>query len=59
MTYRAFAFATVNGYVHGYAGNGWRFSAARSVTAAISGRAVVDGELHPRCPLNDSLNTES
>ncbi|SNY97297.1 hypothetical protein [Halomonas sp. hl-4] len=48
MTYRAFFLAMVNRYT-GYR-YGWRFSDARSVSAATSVRASTGGLLVKRCP---------
>ncbi|MGM0856662.1 MAG: hypothetical protein ACQEW0_06200 [Pseudomonadota bacterium] len=46
MTYRAYLFAGENRYLD----DGWRFSDARSVSAATSDRARTGGLLVKRCP---------
>lgn len=62
MTYRDNYFASANGDAYSndvYAGDGWRFNAARSVIAATSDRVQLSGESRTRCPLHCSANTES
>ncbi|MGY4876960.1 hypothetical protein ACLUEY_03630 [Vreelandella aquamarina] len=50
MNYRAYATAIAINYAeYGY---GWRFSAARSVTAATSARVQTGGDLGQRCHLS-------
>jgi len=49
MTVRAHFNAIAIPYI-GY-GYGWRFSAARRVTAATSGRVQTGGNTAQRCPL--------
>jgi hypothetical protein len=46
MTYRAYPFAGEYRYLN----DGWRFSDARSVSAATSDRASTGGLLVKRCP---------